>query len=152
MAKEIVPVEEDIKDVTPEPEEEHEHEEDEHHVSFAARSLQILALLAVGAVFGLWAGPRVAPHLPEGMAPVAAWLSPQTNASTEALEVLRAETDARLELLETGIKREEIETRLANFQTDIVNPLRDQMKALSDQMAAADSTAVEAVFGRLRAA
>ena len=144
MAKEIVPVEEDIKDVTPEPEEEHEHEEDEHHVSFAARSLQILALLAVGAVFGLWAGPRVAPHLPEGMAPVAAWLSPQTNASTEALEVLRAETDARLELLETGIKREEIETRLANFQTDIVNPLRDQMKALSDQMAAADSTAVEA--------
>lgn len=144
MAKEIVPVEEDIKDVTPEPEEEHEHEEDEHHVSFAARSLQILALLAVGTVFGLWAGPRVAPHLPEGMAPVAAWLSPQTNASTEALEVLRAETGARLELLEAGIQREEIETRLANFQTDIVNPLRDQMKALSDQMEAADSTAVEA--------
>ncbi len=118
--------------------------EEEHHVSFAARSLQILALLAAGIMFGLWAGPRVAPYLPEGMAPVAAWLSPRTNASTEALETLRTETNTRLAALEAGIKREEIETRLANFQTDIVNPLRDQMKALSDQMAASDTTAIEA--------
>ncbi len=125
------------------PEDEHE-EEEAHHVSFAARSLQILALLVAGVVFGLWAGPRLAPHLPEGMAPVAAWLSPQTNASTDALAALRAETNVRLSVLEAGIKREEIETRLANFQTDIVNPLRDQMKALSDQMAASDTTAIEA--------
>jgi len=124
--------------------EEHEDDEEEHHVSFAARSLQILALLAVGVVFGLWAGPRVAPHLPKGMAPVAAWLSPQTNASTDALEALRAETNMRLAALESGIKREEIETRLAGFQADIVSPLRDQMKALSDQMAASDTTAIEA--------
>ncbi len=126
-------------------EDEHEDEdEEEHHVSFAARSLQILALLGVGVVFGLWAGPRVAPHLPAGMAPVAAWLSPQTNASTDALEALRAETNVRLAVLEAGIKREEIETRLAGFQADIVNPLRDQMQALSDQMAASDTTAIEA--------
>ena len=145
MDKEIEPAEEEALPALPEPvEEEHEDDEEEHHVSFAARSLQILALLAVGIVFGLWAGPRVAPHLPKGMAPVAAWLSPQTNASTDALDVLRAETNVRLAILEAGIKREEIETRLANFQTDIVNPLRDQMNTLSDQMAAADSTAIEA--------
>jgi len=140
--------EEDALEPLPDPvendEDAHEEDEEEHHVSFAARSLQILALLAVGVVFGLWAGPRVAPHLPEGMAPVAAWLSPQTNASTDALEALRAETNARLTTLEAGIKREEIETRLAGFQADIVNPLRDQMKALSDQMAASDTTAIEA--------
>ncbi len=122
-------------------------EHDAHHVSLAARSLQILALLAVGAVFGLWAGPRVAPYLPAGMAPVAAWLSPQTNASTAALEALRADTGARITALETalasGVTRDEIETRLSNFQTDIVNPLRDQMTALSDQVAAADTTAME---------
>lgn len=149
--KELVE-DEDVEDLSaPEPEselEEDEHEEDEadeeHHVSLAARSLQILALLVVGMIFGLWAGPRVAPHLPAGMAPVAAWLSPQTNASTEALEGLEAETNLRLAVLESGIKREEIETRLANFQTDIVNPLRDQMKVLSDLVAAADGTAVEA--------
>ncbi|MCF6272610.1 MAG: hypothetical protein L3J37_05375 [Rhodobacteraceae bacterium] len=125
-----------------EPEAEELHGE-EHHVSFAARSLQILALLMAGVVFGLWAGPRLAPHLPEGMAPVAAWLSPQTNASIETLDALRAETDRRLLLLESGIKREEIETRLANFQTDIVNPLRNQMSNLSDQVAATDNTAIE---------
>ncbi len=138
-------VEEEALAPVPDPvEDEHEHEEEEHHVSLAARSLQILALLSVGVMFGLWAGPRVAPYLPAGMAPVAAWLSPQTNASTDALEALRAETERRLAVLESGIKREEIETRLANFQTDIVNPLRDQMKALSDQMAASDTTAIEA--------
>ncbi|NOR61446.1 MAG: hypothetical protein GQ535_02990 [Rhodobacteraceae bacterium] len=142
MSKENEPVEEAALAPLPDPVED-EHEE-EHHVSFAARSLQILALVVAGIIFGLWAGPRVAPHLPAGMAPVAAWLSPQTNASTDALEALRAETNLRLAVLETGIKREEIETRLANFQTDIVNPLRDQMNALSGQIAAADSTAIEA--------
>ena len=138
MAEELEPVEE----AKAEPEE--AHGEEEHHVSLAARSLQILAILAVGTAIGLWAGPRIAPHLPQGLAPLAAWLSPQTNASTDALETLRADTEARLAVLEAGVKREEIEARLANFQTDIVNPLRDQMKALSDQMAAADSTAIEA--------
>ena len=145
MSKEIEPVGEEALPALPDPvESEHEDDEEEHHVSFAARSLQILALIVAGIIFGLWAGPRVAPHLPKGMAPVAAWLSPQTNASSDALEALRAETNVRLAVLEAGIKREEIETRLANFQTDIVNPLRDQMSTLSDQMAAADSTAIEA--------
>ncbi|MBL1435324.1 MAG: hypothetical protein COB08_003895 [Rhodobacteraceae bacterium] len=143
MSKEMDPEDEALAPLPDTGEDEHE-DADEHHVSFAARSLQILALVAVSVVFGLWAGPRVAPHLPKGMAPVAAWLSPQTNASTDALAALRAETNLRLAVLEAGIKREEIETRLANFQTDIVNPLRDQMKALSDQMAASNTTAIEA--------
>jgi len=144
MSNETEPTNE-AQEPLPDPlQDEHTEDEEEHHVSLAARSLQILALLTVGVVFGLWAGPRVAPHLPKGMAPVAAWLSPQTNASTDALEALRAETNRRLAVLESGVTRPEIEARLANFQTDIVNPLRDQMKALSDQMAASDATAIEA--------
>ena len=147
MSNENEPIEEEDADLLTEldsEEDEHEEDDEEHHVSFATRSLQILALMVVGMVFGLWAGPRVAPHLPAGLAPLAGWLSPQTNASTEALQTLEAETNLRLAVLESGIKREEIEARLANFQTDIVNPLRDQMKALADQVAAADSTAIEA--------
>jgi len=146
MSNENKPIEDEANAVVPLPDDietEPSEDEEEHSVSFAARSLQILALLAVGVVFGLWAGPRVAPHLPKGMAPVAAWLSPQTNASTVELETLKAETYQRLAVLEAGIKREDIEARLANFQTDIVNPLRDQMKALSDQMAASNTTAIE---------
>lgn len=135
---------EPLPDPVEEPVEEAAHEEEEeHHTSFAARSWQIFAIMAVGVAIGLWAGPRIAPHLPKGLAPLAEWLSPQTNASTAALETLRADTEARLAPLEAGIKREEIETRLAGFQADIVNPLRDQMKALSDQMAASDTTALE---------
>jgi len=146
MTKEIEPVEEEGIENALAPDEEHEeeNEHEESHVSLAARSLQILTILAVGTAIGLWAGPRIAPNLPKGLAPLAAWLGPQNNAPIEALEALRSETDQRLVVLEAGIKREEIETRLANFQTDIVNPLRDQMKAVSDQVAAADVTATEA--------
>ena len=150
MANEIEPVEEETTDVALPSEEdqqvdgEEDEEDGDSHVSLAARSLQILALVFVGVAIGLWAGPRLAPHLPKGMAPVAAWLSPQTNASTEALEVLRAETEARLAQLEAGLQREEVETRLSNFQTDIVNPIRDQMTGLTSQLEASDSTAVEA--------
>ncbi len=152
MSNEKDPVEEEIVEAVSAPDDIDEPDEagheEEHHVSFAARSLQILALLAVGTVFGLWAGPRVAPYLPQGLAPVAAWLSPQNNASTTALEDLRRETDARIAAVEqvqaAAIKRDEIEARLANFQTDIVNPLRDQMTALSAQVEASDGTATEA--------
>ncbi len=118
------------------------HDED-HHVSIAARSLQILAFLAVGAGIGIWAAPKIAPLLPSGMAPIAQWLSPSNNAAIEDVEQLRLDLETRLAALETLPTRDEIETRLANFQTDTVNPVRSQMTQLSDQVAAADSTAVE---------
>ncbi len=117
--------------------------EEEHYVSIAARSLQILAFVAVGSIIGIWAAPRIAPLLPAGMAPIAQWLNPSNNAAIEDVENLRLELETRLLALETLPTREEIETRLANFQTDTVNPVRSQMTQLSDQVAAADSTAVE---------
>ncbi len=117
--------------------------EEEHHTSFAARTLQILALVVVGMVIGIWAAPRLAPLLPAGLAPIAQWLSPSNNAAIEDVDQLRITLETRLLALESLPNREEIETRLANFQTDSVNPVRSQMTALSDQVAAADSTAVE---------
>jgi len=117
--------------------------DEDHHISIAARSLQILAFLAVGAGIGIWAAPKIAPLLPAGMAPVAQWLSPGNNAAIEDVENLRLELESRIFALETLPTRAEIETRLANFQTDTVNPVRSQMTQLSDQVAAADSIAVE---------
>lgn len=117
--------------------------DEDHHVSVAARSLQILAFLAVGAAIGIWVAPKIAPILPAGMAPIAQWLSPSNNAAIEDVENLRLELERRITALETLPTRAEIETRLANFQTDTVNPVRSQMTQLSDQVAAADSTAVE---------
>ncbi len=122
----------------------HSHDPyEDHHVSIAARSLQILAFLAVGAGIGIWAAPKIAPLLPAGMAPIAQWLSPSNNAAIEDVENLRLDLESRISVLETLPTRAEIETRLANFQTDTVNPVRSQMTQLSDQVAAADSTAVE---------
>ncbi|MCF6329649.1 MAG: hypothetical protein L3J02_07615, partial [Henriciella sp.] len=87
------------------------HDED-HPVSIAARSLQILAFLAVGAGIGIWAAPKIAPLLPAGMAPIAQWLSPSNNAAIEDVEQLRLDLETRLAALETLPTRAEIETRL----------------------------------------
>ena len=120
----------------------HEDEE-EGHFSLAARSLQILMILFVGAGIGIWAAPKIAPLLPKGLAPLAHWLSPQDNASMEEVAALRQEVSGRLATLEALPGRAEFERRLAGFQTDVIDPLRTQMQALSDQVAAADSTAIE---------
>jgi hypothetical protein len=60
--------------------------------SFASLALVALLLLLVGAALGIWAAPRIAPHLPAGMAPVAAWMAPA-----------RPETETRLAALETDL-------------------------------------------------
>lgn len=120
-----------------------DHEEEETHFPLAARTLQGLTILVIGAAIGIWAAPKIAPKLPAGMAPIAQWLSPSDSASSEEVALLRVEAEARLNALESLPGKDEFETRLANFQTDILNPLRSQMTALSDQVAASDSTAIE---------
>lgn len=67
--------------------------------SFAARALTFLILLLAGAALGVWAAPRVAPHLPAGLAPVASWLTP---GAAEA-EAERAELENRIAALESGL-------------------------------------------------
>ncbi len=69
-AREPVPVVDSTDDAS-----EEVHEE-EAGWSFAARALAVLVLLLAGAGLGIWAAPKVAPTLPSGMAPVAAWLAP----------------------------------------------------------------------------
>ncbi|MBL4806513.1 MAG: hypothetical protein JKY31_04400 [Rhodobacteraceae bacterium] len=142
---EIVAPEEITEDpsVAPETIDDDTHDDDEHHVSLAARSLQILALMVFGAVVGIGAAPKIAPLLPSGMSGISQWLSPSNNAAIEDVDLLRSELETRLARLETLPTRSEIETRLANFHTDTVNPVRTQMTALSDQVAASDSIAVE---------
>ena len=49
----------------------HEEPEDEGGTSLATKVLAVLVLLLAGAGLGIWAAPKIAPHLPAGMAPVA---------------------------------------------------------------------------------
>ncbi len=80
--------------------------EDEAGPSFASRALTWLVLLLAGAGVGIWAAPKIAPALPSGMAPVAAWLSPGQAQSESRI----AEIEARLE---TGLG--EVSARVAEL-------------------------------------
>lgn len=68
-------------------------EDEDSGSSFAAKALTWLVLLLAGAGLGIWAAPKIAPSLPAGMAPVAAWLTPGQNTS----ETRIAEIESRLE-------------------------------------------------------
>jgi len=103
----------DARDVEPETaaaerhEEVHEdHHEEEAGPSFASRALTWLVLLLAGAGIGIWAAPKIAPVLPSGMAPVAAWLSPG-----------QPQYDARIADLETRVEAGlgDVSTRIADL-------------------------------------
>ncbi len=70
--------------------------EEEAGPSFASRALTWLVLLLVGAGIGIWAAPRIAPVLPSGMAPVAAWLAPGQSMSDARIADLETRLDAGL--------------------------------------------------------
>ncbi|MGR3722829.1 mitofilin family membrane protein [Abyssibius alkaniclasticus] len=92
---------------------EDEGEHDEHHVSLAARSLQILAILVVGGALALWAGPRLAPNLPSGMGAVARWLTPGASLAEAQVAELRSTFEARLAAQAPQIDAGAIDARIA---------------------------------------
>ena len=133
-----------IEGAAPPPEdrldEHEEHHEEEPGPSLAARALLVLLLLIAGAALGIWGAPRLAPLLPSGMAPVAAWLTPgqaDAEARIAALEQrLGSELDARL--------GPELDARFAALPGP---------EAVEAQVAAAVSTAqgqLEAEIGAVR--
>ncbi|MEX0971340.1 MAG: hypothetical protein WD046_12935 [Paracoccaceae bacterium] len=140
-----------------------ESEHDEHHVSLAARSLQILAILVVGGALALWIGPRVAPNLPSGMGAVARWFTPGASLAEEQVAELRSTFETRLAAQAPQIDADAIDARiaaapdLASMATEIA-ALNEKMTALEalpadldDRIALAESRieAVEAMTARL---
>lgn len=85
------------------PEDGEDHHEYETGPSFASRLLWILAILAAGAGLGIWAAPKFAPVLPAGMAPVAEWLAPGSDAVDERLVALEGEVGSRIADLESRL-------------------------------------------------
>ncbi|QDL91462.1 hypothetical protein FDP22_06485 [Paroceanicella profunda] len=133
--------------------EEHEHEEEEHY-SIAGRVLTGLVLILIGGALFLWAGPKLAPHLPSGMAPVAAWLTPGGETLEAEIAQLRAELDSRIDALDTGPDEaaltDMVNTRVAQALQDNATDRQQRLDSqlaridqLSDQIAASDSGAIE---------
>jgi hypothetical protein len=128
-----------------EPAQEDEHyEEEPAGRSFASKVLIVLLLLIAGGALALWGAPRLAPHLPSGMAPVATWLAPGQNAAEARIAAVEAETSAAINDLRgnLGSLRDSIpdvsgiETQISDLQTS----LGQRIDALSQDLAAVQGT------------
>jgi hypothetical protein len=108
-------------------------------MSVSSKLLTGVALIALGGVASLFFGPKIAPSLPAGMAPVAQFLSPGSSNAETKIAALSATMDQRLAALENAPKPEpntEIKQKIAELSTRITD--------LSDQVAASDSGDIEA--------
>ncbi|MFV0474636.1 MAG: COG4223 family protein [Pikeienuella sp.] len=131
----------------PEPEEaaRAEAEHDEHgHRPLSAIILQWLLIFFIGAAAALWAGPKIAPHLPAWAEPVARFLTPGANQTGDELAAIRADGEAADAAL-----KQETEAAIAALRAEIAG---------LDPASAATAAAAEAVaplderIGRLEGA
>ncbi len=118
----------------------------------AATLLIILLLLIAGAALGIWAGPRIAPHLPAGMAPVAEWLSPQDAETETRLATLESDMAAGFDALRAEIEAEdtsdEIEARLAGLEES----LGSRIESLAAELQSLDGTETRQRLAQLETA
>lgn len=141
----------DVSDEATEAEQhvEYVEHEDEHHSSLAAKTLSGALLLLIGGVLALWLGPKIAPALPSGMAPVAVWLAPGAAKSNVAISALSADVEARFAALPTPVLSTEVESMIATSTDKIDDILSLRIDTLSDQLRATDSAAIESRLARL---
>jgi hypothetical protein len=125
--------------------------------SAAGLALRIAALLLAGGVLFLWAGPRIAPHLPAGLSGLAAFLAPGAQDRAAEIAALRAELEARIAAVAAAPAAEvqallaEAEARSAAERAAVEAALTDRITALSDQVAASDSGAIESRLAAVEA-
>ncbi len=105
--------------------------------------------MLAGGALALWAGPKIAPALPSGMAPVAAWLTPGSSRATQEIAQLENRLDARIEALPKGISRDEAGTMIASATDAVSTDLTTRITALSDQLKSTDSADIESRISAL---
>ncbi len=118
---------------------EEELEDDEHEdapAPLSKRILQVLSILVIGAVGALWAGPKLAPMLPEGLKPVAEFLAPQADMNAK-IAGLRAELESRIAKAETAGNKAEV---LAKIRPEIEG-LKTRNADLAAKVASVSKTA-----------
>jgi len=106
--------------------------------SFSSKALGAIALLLLGGAAALYGGPKLAPMLPAGMAPVANFLSPGEASASDQIATLGSDLDARLNALENA-KAPDLSEELKSLNADIDS----RLTGLSDQMNAVDGTDIE---------
>jgi|GEM_PF-379049 len=135
-----------------------EHDDEEGQRSLASRVLTWLILLLVGGGVALWGGPKVAPHLPNGLGPVKAWLMPGALETDTRINALEDSINARFDDLELGVSQAEVD---ASVQTAVTaaeesvlateTRLDQAIVDLGDKVAAADSGEIEGRLAQIEA-
>lgn len=141
----------DQTDVEEAPEELREplEEFEEHHRSLSSRILSVLAVLVIGGGIALWGGPKLAPYLPAGLAPVANFLAPGQNAADVKIEQLRSDVTAQLDQINTGPDTDLITTMIEEAIAGSLSGQDQEIDALRDQIAASDSAEIESRIATL---
>ena len=129
----------------------HAHEDEEDGgTSVAAWVLGILVLLLAGAGLGIWAAPKVAPHLPSGMKPVAEWLEPGASAAQAELASLRSELEGLEAKVSAAPSSEDLDGRIGAAVAPIGTQV-DELRTSIAQLDAGDTRQqLEALSGELR--
>lgn len=134
-----------------------DHHEIEHHDSYLEEHgifpmwLKVMLVLLLGAGIALWGGPRLAPLLPSGMAPVARFLTP--GGVQQAAEI-----DARLSALEqqqqptSPVPEDAIDVAVQAALADYDSAVRADLEPLRDKVAAIDASDIEARLTRVETA
>ncbi len=109
--------------------------------------LNALAIFAIGAVVALWAGPKIAPNLPAGLAPVARWLTPGQDAALAAVEAAKVELAAKVDALPKGFDATAVgalvDTKIAVFDATLDARIGDFVATNADGDLAARMAALE---------
>jgi hypothetical protein len=115
-----------------------EEPHEDHHSSLSSRVLKVLFILAIGCGIGLWGAPKLAPMLPQGLAPVAEFLMPGQFEAKSDVAALRVETSEKLALLETRPVGDVSKADLENALAALAAQNDAKFTALSDQINAQD--------------
>ncbi|MCP5085579.1 MAG: hypothetical protein GY952_02050 [Rhodobacteraceae bacterium] len=125
------------------------HDHEEHGPSLSARVLRGLFLIVVGCAIALWGAPKLAPVLPQGLAPVAAFLMPGQSEAKAEIAALKAGFEERLAALESkpasNVPQQAIDEAISAYDAK----LNETLSALKDQLGATDGTDIEARLATL---
>lgn len=130
-------------------EEGHEADEDRHGRSLSAIVLQWLAIFLIGAAAALWAGPRIAPNLPDWAAPVARFLTPGADQATEMAQELRAETQVEIAALTERLAALEEGAQDTSALEAAVEGAEARLGARIDEVANAPGVDMATIEGRI---
>lgn len=126
-----------------------EHPHEDHHTPLSARVLKVLFLLAIGCGIALWGAPKLAPVLPQGMAPVAEFLMPGQFEAKADVAALRSELTNKLAALEArpigDVTQADVDKTMAAYAEQNTKVLA----ALKDQLSATDGQDIEARLAKV---